>query len=92
MPAGSPLDPHIEAARDSSTFVLVIGNVLNKKSKFIFHKRFVYYVRNRCGSLLISKTVSLLANGYSGPMNLTTINLIYYMHEVLKDCKTLKIR
>ena len=50
-----------------------------------------------CSSLSITTTVSFLANEFNfrsvlhGQVSLAAVNHIYVFHEVLNDCKNLKI-
>ena len=51
----------------------------------------------RCGSLSITKLVSLLSNEFDvrsvlhGQVNLAAVNHIYVFHEVMNSCENLKI-
>ena len=60
-------------------------------------KRLVLHVRLGCGSLLITITVSLLANELNvrsilhGQVSLADVNQICVVHEGLNGCKNLKI-
>ena len=61
------------------------------------NKRLVLCVLLRCGSLSITKAVSLLANEFDvrsvlhRQVKLAAVNQIYVIHEAMNGCKNLKI-
>ena len=62
----------------------------NKQEDFL-------HVRRRCGSLSITKSVSLLANEFDvrsvlhGHVSLAAVNQMYVVHEAINGCKNIMI-
>ena len=70
---------------------------MNTDSQWIKNKRLVLHMRLRCGSLSITKPVSLLVNEFNirsvlhGQVSLAAVNHIYVFHEAMNGCKNLQI-